>query len=426
MFSSACFSVGVVLKVLKTVDQLTMLLTPLLVQTQSWNQQFTDSRFSLHRSVIFWDVKSLQFTRETGKRHNFLWWFGNFVGIGGCALPCFTILLLQSLHNPSAVTVVDSLIGAVQCCVLLTIMLVARACISLASDTVAFFKIIVSLEANFCKYSKKPTTHKNNFLMANGKVDVFGMISIWIVVAGGIMQIVVPCAFMWQELDFVILPLKLNQRLGFELPFFGKVMFHVIRVLFVLSTFTEIFLFIRTYTTYGILIFRGIELCHSLLLSQPVNMVMIMEHCRLRIAVSVIRDFIAVLLAVVLAGLYAYLILSSTVVLTMGDVMTWYLYDFFFLSECLTICVVGVVLGLAVSVDRMSAKLLTKWKRSSCRFKFFPRQMRLLRRKVRSVKPIGIPYGSLGTFTAATRTDYFYSLTLNSINAALAVRETQM
>lgn len=339
-------------------------------------------------------------------------------------VPCLIIYFLEALHSPpGTIPVLDLVVACAQLVLSLTIITLATDTVKWTSELVAFFNQIVLLEAVLSKKYSIPTRRSQTKLfVANEKPDIFGILANCIVVFCGPLQVVGFIGILWLDVDFAFLPVKLNSVLFSELPVFAKTLFHGLRMILSWTQLMEIFGMARTYSIYAVLLFRGLYLCQTLLASQAVSETRVKELRQLCIVFAILRYFTAVAIAALLCMVYPTIILCNTVILTLNNIMPWYLYTFFLLCWILLTSIAVIVLGLVVAVDQMSCKLREQWKYSCTFLKGNLFRMKYVSRLVRSLKPIGIPYGTLGTFTSTTRTDFFNSIFENSINATLALK----
>lgn len=106
--------------------------------------------------------------------------------------------------------------------------------------------------------------------------------------------------------------------------------------------------------------------------------------------------------------------------------VSWTLYVFFPLFGGMAITIVAIMFYLLVFMGEDCSRLRNKWvwycgmELSQHREKL---EIKIFIQTWKSLKNIGYSYGSWGTITKATRTDYFGSLVNYSMNAILACRD---
>lgn len=446
-----------------------MLLTPLYIQAQNLNQKVS-KYLCLHRFIIYWDTDSHQFLTETRQRHLFLWRLGNFGVIGGCAIPCSLVYLLLAINNPKPISPLKFLVAGIQLCLALAVVVTCSTYAHYSSEKVSFLNKIVTFEATLRRkyfrcnnplktYQQRPLSHvsiekigslaekisKKYFMyskrlckqsqkilptpftkqtfsgiwLANGEIDVVGILAYFLTIAFTIIPTVMPCVAIFLEVDFAILPFK---QLISETHIILKISFYAARITLVVWFFVELCQCYRNFTIGELLVFRGLSLCHTLFRSQPIGALVLGDLRQLYVLFAVIWDMTATLFFTTLALFYVTLVIFTILLVTVP--VPWQLNIFFILGWLMTAFGIEIILSLVVSLDLISSDLQKTWLYSCTQVKATRATMQLLYRLVKSVKPMGIPYGSLGTFQKATRTSYFVSVAFNSISAILAFMGT--
>lgn len=439
-----------------------MLLTPLYIQAQNRNQRLTDIICPC-RSLIYWESNSQQLKLETRKRHTVPWQLINFCLVGGYSIPCMVIFLIQAFQDGDQVSALESLLACLQLSIWVTIFCTAVSYMKWSSEVVSFFNTLVSFETWLSRrysitFSKGLTLRQawlkvsfinklgrvskiqfNKFRISlstaevfenkklfqeirlpDGKLDILGILANFLIFAFALMPPTLPWIMMWLELDFAILPVKgILSHQAFQV----RVAFHVIRIVAVVSVVSEGCQCLRSFGIYSLLLFRGLQSCQTLLMSHSIGEVVLGEARRLNVLFAVIRKWIAWLLFVYLAYIYFAMVIATTVLIVFPEEVPILLYTFFALAWIIGASFGSILSSLVVSVDATSSKLRKNWQ-YSCSQLQKPSRLKLLHKILRSLQPIAIPCGSLGTFTRGTRTEYFYSVTMNSISAILAFRET--
>lgn len=178
----------------------------------------------------------------------------------------------------------------------------------------------------------------------------------------------------------------------------------------------------RSLALVGITWFRGLHYCLIQLTSQPVCDSVLMELGQLQVLFAFVRDFLAFIFSSYLGMIFILLITVVTGAFTTFSVLAWYIYIIGDLIAIITAVLVSVILFLVVSIDLASGQLYQNWKRSLSQPNIQPVTRRILDKKLKSIQPIRIPYGTLGAFKKATRTDFFSSLTCHTLNSILTFR----
>lgn len=417
-----------------------MLLTPLYVQAQNLNQWVTDSLY-FYRNSIYWDKHSHQFGKETRKRHILPWLFVNFFIIGVCLIPFCMAFLFNSLLTRASkpASALQWLFAADQITIGTGIALTAVAYLRWTAEMVSSMNTIILLEgrlsrkySRYCKKfyttKRKPNsaqfTHNHDKALGEegqlvGKeVDVAGILANFIVISITVMGPFIPWTLMWLDLDFMILPFR---HLVPNLNFSERIIFHGLRIITVSLAITEACLCCRTFPVNVLVIFRGLQKCQILFLSQPIGEAVLKELGQLCVLFAVIRDWLAFLLFTYLTLIYFCMVICTVVILTNAVAVPWDLYVIVVLGWIMAMSWTSTLMFLVVSVDSDSKKLNNAWM-YSCSTQLNSTRRRLLYKTMKSFKPIGIPFGSLGTFTRVTRTYYFHTFMVNSINAIIALK----
>lgn len=401
-----------------------MLLTPLHDRALNWSQYVTDTIFR-YRSRIFWDKHLKQFAIESRRRHVWPWVFSNFVLIGGINIPCSIVFLAQSLANPKTVTAMSVLMVIFQLTVSVVAVAAAVAYCRWGHNLADFFNLIIRLEISLRrKYTNNPQRMqrrgKLNFLtilyLHSGELDRLGIFANFLVPAFTIVPPILPWIMMGLELDSIFLPFRQVLR---EVSIFWKIVFHTCRVLTYVWVVTEICHCLRIGALYGLLLVRGLHSCIRPLISQPISNDTLKELRKLMLIFARVRDAAAFMFTLILADIYVQVLISATSLIAYLHVIPWHFYMFVVLINVTSIAFIVIFLYMVVSVDTDSSELCRRWMRSGSQL---TSQRNLLFRVLKSIKPIRISYGTLGNFKKTTRTDFFQSLGMNSLNSTLAIR----
>ncbi len=180
-----------------------------------------------------------------------------------------------------------------------------------------------------------------------------------------------------------------------------------------------------TFRTLALLAIYMFGICSKCILRLSRCTPSIIEWRALRILFIIGNQRISVLLTLYL-GMVFYLLINcnSGSILTPGKI-PWTIYIFFPLIGVLTTVIIVILFQLLIFANTESTKLKLKWI-SFCGNSLFCQsnrfKMKILCKTLRSTQSIAFSYGSLGTFTKATRADYFHSIAVYSANATLAFR----
>lgn len=397
-----------------------MLLTPLYVRALNLCEQ-KKYTFCTYKPIIYWDPECCQVTIETRKYHIFLWLFTNFGLIGGVALTCLAGFIFQYLNDHNYSTILDFLFACLQVCVASTIVLTAWAYLKWASEIATFYNQIVRFEVRLERKYCKIKVISSKLFLPNGKLDVLGILTSLVFVVLIICVLFGPGVIVWLELDFMILPFK---RTLSDSSFLSRVIFHLFRVIVVEWALIEAARSVRTFSNIFLLVFRGLDGVLQILVSRPLSAMMLNELAKLRILFALIRDSVSFLLFVYLAALHVGMVLIATLTVAGVKDFPWQLQFFFVLAWLMGVVVAMTLLNFVVTVDSISARLQWKWisYKSSAGCKWKSAWMRLLTKRMRSVKRLVIPVGDASEFSKASRTRYLGSGMEMSMNFILAFR----
>lgn len=403
-----------------------MPLSPLYLHALTWSQWVTDNVF-YYRTLFYWDKTSFKFIQERRPRHNWPWLFINFGLCAGLAFPSVVFFFLRALFQPTTASLLNVLAGLMQSTVGIILLGTSVGYLLYASQIVSCCNQTLVLESYlFSKYFIPPQlvarrSRSSIFRLANGQFDILGAASIFLVIGFTIIAIILPCIILWLKLDVIALAHRhIFEKTPNYPDYVFTILFHGVRVLVEVLACVEV---CNCFRTLVLTTFLGTTCLHSalsLLSSHSVNEVILIEFCQIRAIFEMVRDFVAFLVPVCLGMMYIHLIVCMTTILTAFSALPWHFSCLVLFIGIITVSIVIIIFYIAVGVDQAGLKLNKAWVYSCSELGASKRKF--LCRKVKSLRPLRIPYGSLGTFNKATRTDYFSSLFENSINVILAIR----
>lgn len=409
-----------------------MLLTPLYIQALNINQWITDHVYR-HHTLIYWKPETLRFVYETRKRHKWSWLLINY-GIQGFLEVTYVAFMLQALYNPKQVSVVQVITAGFGVCMFIsqigtTIiyqLYMAEFVIGinqiLDMDTMYTRRYAVTEETKlvYIARNKEATLERilSKIRLCNGKIDYLGVF-VNLTVLGFIGILCIPWVAIYLELDG---PYLIFGHILHDLSKPAQVFFHGIRVIILVVGVAEGCLCFSTLCLVALLASRGAQDPHILLASQKIGERVLMDLRHLCVTLSATRDISSHLVPGYLTLIYVVLVTLTCELVAKGQELAWHMY-------CVTVLIVIVTFGIAivflyflVSIDMSSSALHMKWMRSCGSLATTRFRRRLLCKILKSCRPFKIPYGSLGKFTKATRTDFFSSLVEDIITAVLALR----
>lgn len=411
-----------------------MLLSPLYIQALSLNQWVTDTLF-LYRQPPSWDPKSQQFCLETRRRHTLPYLLVNFGFLGLIWIPCLLSYFHQALYHPELVSAMEVMIIFCQLVLLVMVLCTAVAYQNHGTEQVGSLNEICLLEETLSeKYANRPRRVRGHprqkvapwwrnimsqIRQPNGELDIFAIIAIWLIVTETALPPFLSLLGMWMEQDGIFL--RFHHLLP-QLTLSEKVIFHLARAIVIITAVVEGCCCFRTLGVNSLVGVRGMFVCHTLLISQPISETAVGELRQLYVLFAMVKNMAAFLFSVYMGMLYLLLVAGVAMAVAQLGVMPWLLYLSIIQVGIISACFVVVLWFLVVGTDEQSSELHDSWKYSCSQLRNSTElQRKILYRLLKSIQPIRIPYGSLGTFTKATRTDCFSSIMEHAINAILTL-----
>lgn len=400
-----------------------MLLTPLFQQALNWSQGVNDF-LPCHKSFLYWDKNSHKFTKETSTK----WWhIVNFALFGAVGIPFTIIFFYNTLLDPNFVSVVEFLLATLQICMIASAFLTAVAYRRWGMEQIRFLNELIAYE-RFLRRKHTPLQHREEaskggfkvtlINLPKGKTDWLGIVANMLIIAFAIVPVIGPWMCIFLDFDLAMLLFR-HAVESFNL--LEILAFHICRSMFCVLAMVEVCNCYRTMTLTALPMFRGILHCYSSIMRQPLTESAFREHQQLKIVFLFGRDFIGFALSVYLAVVYMAILLCTTTDVVSIKFMPWYFCSLITLTGVVAIVVMCICLSMVVSVDNTGSELGRRWMCYMSASRSF--QRRRLSRILKSFQPIRIPYGTMGVFKKATRTDFFHSLVMNSINTILGIRD---
>lgn len=232
-----------------------------------------------------------------------------------------------------------------------------------------------------------------------------------------------PLIAMWLEIDYIFLGFR-HVIPRMSIP--TKIMFQSIRVIFSFWSVVECASSVKLLFLQLVMALRGLECCHKFIGLQPVKNKTFNFHRQLALF-SVVREGLTFMISPNLAIMYVIQTVCTAATVNGVTALAWHLHFFVALMGFVCGFGVAIVLHLLVMVDLESSRLQQGWWNLFAAQSESERwQRRLIQRTLKSIKPIRIPYGTLGAFKKATRTDFIDSLTNSCSDCILAWRSEFM
>lgn len=400
-----------------------MILTPLYLKVLRLSQWVTDNIFR-YRSFLYWDHNSLQFARESRKKHVWYWIFMNFGVYGMFGLPTLILFLLGAKSYPESTSTVEVFVAMWLLCLGFAVFCGALTYLKWGLSMIEGLNKTFEFEYRVRKkYVGKPKVKVGESLkfqsirLPSGEIDFLGIIGGLLVVGFSIIPPFLPWIMMLLELDIPFLFFREVVK-TFDLP--GKILFYTCRVILDILAVTEACSCLRNITLSSLPFIGAVQSCHRFLMSQPLDDTTLGELRQLKILFTSMRDGSAFLFSTCLACIYIILLSSITLVAVTN--MPWHFYLLVSLIGSITMFIIIIVLALVVSVDLLGSELHRQWKLPSSKLDRLPEKSRLLHKILNSIQPVRFQYGSLGYFKRTTRIDFFESLATSTLNCIIAFR----
>lgn len=358
------------------------------------------------------------------------WLFVNYVIIGVIMFLGFFIFFAGLLATTKPASIIQVLFAILELCMATGAFLTCVLYHKWVAELIEFYNTVFIFEFSlWIRYSTGPTKviinikrgkiekWRRNFELVrlpNEKIDMIGIFVNFLVIAFTIIPFIFPWITMWVGLD---IPYITIQQVLYNYTK-SRMLAISVRVVCSVMSVAEICSCFRFLALVAIMGFRSFQLCHSHLLSQPISEFVLGELNQLSVLFTLVRDWNAVLFSAYLAVFFVSLVSCVTGLVILINAVPWYMYFFVMLIGTITASILIVALYLVVSIDQASSELHHCWMQCLSREPCHLRR-RLLRSKLKSIRPIRIPYGTLGAFKEATRTDFFSSLSVHSLNSIL-------
>lgn len=405
------------------------MLTPLLIQALYWNQSLADSMLK-YRLPIYWDRDLHKFQKETSRRNVWPWLFINVAVIGAVHFLGCVIFFANLLTVPKYASILETLFSIAIFCISTGALCTCMSYCRWGPELTEFSNKILALELSLrVKYSlgltrmKAHTTQKilqnwgyrfKCFCRPNGRVDVIGIFATILVIILASLSLPFPWFTMWLELDVFNLTI---QRL-LDKYTNTKIIGASVRIICFVIGAAEMFSCFRFAAIISLVGCISIQSCHRRLCSQRISEFRLGELSQLKLVFDLVYDLTAIQFFAFLGLAFVFILVCITAVVIMQKTVPRYLQSIVVLSTIGTISFNIVALHLVVAIDKESSRLYETWWLSLVHIPF-PSIRRVLSKILKSRRPIRIPYGTAGVFTEATRTDFFSSLLVNSLNSIL-------
>lgn len=179
----------------------------------------------------------------------------------------------------------------------------------------------------------------------------------------------------------------------------------------------------------AVIVVRVLLSSFRMLSRRPVNEKGCFECRTLSVIFFCVRDFFAVLSSAYLAMTYMLLVVCTVGEMVAKDIAPWHLLLIATLMAVVDAFCIVVGFMMLVSVDVTGTELHRRWRNvvhlmdEKLTRRTYSSQSILVRRLVKSMRQIRIPYGDLGEFKQATRTDFFNSISYTIVNSILSLRD---
>lgn len=392
-----------------------------------------------------WNVDEKMFELEDPSFSNLgLWYILNTGTLLGCIFPACIYSLLDALHHPENYNFFQVICLFFQLLVCTVIFGTFYTVHQFSAEIVYSMNEMQKLEHNIqlerlvFRVRNRESTSKTKgfkqklyitiktFLYVNGAIDYIGLITLDLVLSFFLITLFAPAMlglsiYANVKLDVVyfvleaVFPSSIRSKL---LSFFLS----CVRLL-ALSFFALVgFSLLQIMPAIGLVCFDATKNLIVLVSREYPNF---MFWRAMRIAFIHSNIYSSQLLIIVLPSMFLLEIVCVVIaVYGVGDA-PWYVYAFFPLNGFFGMMV--IILFFYAMVFCYSESVRTEqhwtWKCALSMKKVEERfQARMVYKNIRTMQPIAFTCGDIGIITDGTRSDYFYSILENSVNAILAVR----
>lgn len=409
--------------------------SPLVFIALELNQTITDKIYHVGPN-IYWNSEFKLFVAE--KRlfpHLFHWKFVNlgivvFIGLFGCIF-----VLSDALFNPKAYELFPLFAVAIQ---FLFGVAMSGGCLiwsSLVNDLVLMLNELLSfsnklnrIEAFENHPSEKRFVHKilNDLIICfqNKQLDLMGIISIALVLSFAAIPFILPPIALYMNIDVTFFIFNCVWPRHSRSIYLSITVF-TLRSTIVILCITE---GCATFRNLSLILIYKFSLCRKCVQCFfKGNIPCINGYRALRILFIIANQFCSLILSLYFGMIFYLIIICATISVVAVNKVPWTLYVFFPVIGAISFIIVAILFYLTVFMADDCTKLINKWiwfcgtnfSQPGNRFK-----LKIFYKTWLSIQKIAFSYGSWGTITKATRTDYFGSLVSYSANAILTCRDS--
>lgn len=415
--------------------------SPLIIIALNHNQIVAE-KFTRYSCPIYWSQIDQKIYVEGRARQLFVWKFVNFGVLAGILFPSSLFVLWDAFRNPEKYNTFQTLLNAMQ-----TLMNGLFPCFALIfwklrHETMLVVNALTAIEhiisyPRFSYRNKKGKRDKScrvkiqecqvfeiirQRLIFNGAIDFVGISAVISVPILWLFPTFVTCVGVYFDLDSTCYFLQIYLPSCVKLP--------VVREFLVLFRFalayTALLNVCRMVQTYGIL---GVAFAEALkkYVSRLTDMTLSFRKWRiLQIEFQTSHELVSRALSIALGGVFSLEVVAITgSILAIGKI-PWYKYFIFPFTMIIAAILMSQFFREIICLHTKSLFVKQKWilwcttvkNRNRHRF-----GLKLADKLLKVMKPLAFSYGSLGSFTKGTRTDFYYSIIEYSIGFLLSYRK---
>lgn len=400
----------------------------------SLHQTVTDQLYR-YKSVINWNRDKQEWIVEHSNL--FIWKFINFAVVGFGISTC-VFVLADAFSNPGKYKIFILFFALLEGMPGITSIITSVIILNKASYSVIAVnelqQLSIQLDGNSLTNLNADTRTKRRFkinkigfqdnlsIYASGQVDFIGCISILTVVGTTLIPILITPIILVLKLDA---PYYLIKEIctRFNSNFYDTTyMILSFRTFIAVCSVAEVCNTVRNVAVLALSTFQNIKLCVlKLFVEKPQPNIWKM----LKLVISQINAMTSPLLSAYLSMIFLVEIVCITSSVVAVGRLPWFMHLFFPWIAIQCFVAIMVIFSSLIYIHTASKQLKQRWMflctgNGNKLLNLW--KVKIQRREVKALQPIGLTYASLGTVTKSTRTDYYYSILNYSISLILTSR----
>lgn len=376
---------------------------------------------------MYWDSSASKFvTQNESYTDQIFWKFVSCFLVGGIGLPLCAYLLLDTVFRPYKYNTTEILAMVVQFSFAVLVLNIFHVLTYYHSD-ILFTNVILNFERKLSHQpslcSTRRTFRFNSSLLKlpTGQFDYIGLCVLGLILVLCVVPFVLPWSVFYMKVDAVILVYSRLELTNSD-SLFIFISLYGIRPVFCILCIVEGCIQFRTIPLQGVLTFSLFSSClQSLITMKPTARSLIYWN-RLRILFTIMDPIVSGFLTVVLAVLFYLVVLFTAATIVAKREFPWHIYLFVITFTVVIVVILAIIFYLLVKTSQESLELQLVWARAlagTAKSGLF--DAKALQKRLRAMQHIRFAYGSVGTVTKETRTDYISSAANYTANCILAL-----